>query len=104
MPESASTLSAQDLARLGDYLVERLSKALGKRRETSQRPLWTEEQVSEYLGVSVKTLYRMRTAEEIPFVRLKGEGKREIIRYVPRQIETWARAGGCKVRGRRRLR
>lgn len=97
MPESAPPFSPQDLARLGDYLAERVAEKLAERRDR----LWAEEEAAAYLGVSVATLYRMRTADEVPFVEIKAKGKkRPLIRYEPATLCAWARAGGCRVRGR----
>jgi len=98
VPGSAPALSAEDLARLGEYLAERVAEKLAERRDR----LWTEEQAAGYLGVSTATLYRMRTAGEVPYLELKAEGKkRPLIRYEPETLRAWARAGGCRVRGRK---
>ena len=99
MQDPAPALSPEDLTRLGDYLAGRVAGLLAERRDR----LWTEEEAAAYLGISPKTLYRMRTAGEVPYLTLSGEGKRPQIRYESSQLQAWAKAGGCKVRGRKRL-
>ena len=55
--------------------------------------------------INIKTapeLEKMRNSGEIPYVAVRGEGKRYSIRYEPEQVRSWARAGGCRRRKRGR--
>lgn len=47
--------------------------------------LWTIKDVSEYLGVPVKTLYGWRTRQYGPVARRVGKH----IRYRPEDVEAW---------------
>ncbi len=47
--------------------------------------LWTVQDVSEYLGVPVATLYQWRTTGYGPPARKIGK----YLRYKPEDVETW---------------
>jgi excisionase family DNA binding protein len=47
--------------------------------------LWTVDDVSDYLGVPVKTLYRWRCTGYGPIGRKVGKH----VRYKPADVETW---------------
>ncbi len=47
--------------------------------------LWTVQDVSDYLGVPVKTLYRWRTTGQGPTARRVGKH----LRYRPDDVEAW---------------
>jgi excisionase family DNA binding protein len=49
------------------------------------KPLWTVEQVSEYLQVPVKTLYQWRYNGYGPSARRVGR----YIRYRPEDVRSW---------------
>ena len=100
MPESPLPLAAPLLSGLAESVASRVVELLAGRPAR----LWTEEEAADYLGVSPRTLYRMRSAREIPHVLLKGDGNRELVRYEPDQIREWALSGGCRPRSDRRTR
>jgi predicted DNA-binding transcriptional regulator AlpA len=54
---------------------------------TGIEPLWTVEDVSAYLGVPVKTLYRWRYVGTGPKAARLGRG----LRYDPEDVRTWFR-------------
>jgi excisionase family DNA binding protein len=47
--------------------------------------LWTVQDVSDYLGVPVATLYQWRTTGYGPAARRVGK----YLRYKPEDVETW---------------
>ena len=97
------SLSPGDLAALADLTAAGVAERLAGEGGLSPGRLWTEEDCANYLGVSVPTVRRLRSAGQIPFVTLDGRGqKRGVVRFEPLQVAAWARAGGCRVRGRRR--
>lgn len=49
-----------------------------------EEPLWTTDQVAEYLNVSPKTIRNWQGKHAIPFVKLGGA-----VRYVPTVIRAW---------------
>jgi DNA-binding transcriptional MerR regulator len=51
--------------------------------------LWTEKKVSEYLGLSVRTLRRYRTVGGGPKY-FKGPGLKGAVRYRPSDVQDWA--------------
>ena len=56
-----------------------------------QDPLLTAEQVAEYLGLSVNTLYNMRVRGEGP-VAYKFGGRSGPLRYQRTDVENWLKA------------
>jgi DNA-binding transcriptional MerR regulator len=52
---------------------------------TSSERLWSIHDVSEYLGVPVKTLYQWRSTGYGPPARRIGKH----LRYKPRDVENW---------------
>lgn len=99
LPEKISRkepLATDALKQLADLLAERLVARLEEAREK----LWTEEEAAAFLRISPKTLWRMRSANEVPFLVLTGGKKRTIVRYEPTQLQTWARSGGCRSRSK----
>ena len=53
------------------------------------RGLWTPAQLAEFLGVSLKTVYRWTARCQIPHLLLNAGKRRETIRYRPAAIESW---------------
>lgn len=49
------------------------------------RPLWRAEDVAEYLGVPIKTLYKWRLEKHGPPCARIGRH----LRYVPAEVEAW---------------
>lgn len=53
---------------------------------TKDERLWTKAEVAEYLGVTTRTVERLR----IPRVQLPGTKRRPIVRFRPDQVKAWA--------------
>ncbi len=53
--------------------------------EKSMEKLWSVEDVAEYLGVPVATLYQWRTKDYGPKARRVGR----FLRYRPQEVESW---------------
>jgi len=47
--------------------------------------LWTYQQVAEYLGVPVGTVYAWVSQRRIPFIRISGR----CVRFDPEAINAW---------------
>ena len=58
---------------------------------TTVERLWTVEDVAEYLGLSVRTLYHWRVKGKGPAGTRIGKH----IRYVPEDVKTWFSKQGC---------
>jgi len=54
-------------------------------RDAAAQRLWTVEDVAEYLGIPVKTLYRWRTTGYGPAARRVGK----YLRYKPEEVVAW---------------
>ncbi len=55
----------------------------------AEQPLWTDEQVATYLGVSPKSLPRWRVeGRSPPFVKL-AYGRTGLVRYRPIDVINW---------------
>jgi hypothetical protein len=55
---------------------------------TKDERLWSVRETAEYLGISERTLRRLR----IPRVALPGRGRDPIVRYDPAQVKEWLEA------------
>ncbi len=121
-------LSPEDLDRLARIVVSRLAAELAPKlagevaAEIAARRdrLWTEKECAEYLGIKPGTLRCLVDSGKLPCVFLEGRqtpvkkrdpGKgdtagqrvpRQLRRFVPEQVATFSRNGGCdRIRGHR---
>ncbi|RJS19543.1 transcriptional regulator [Corallococcus sp. H22C18031201] len=51
---------------------------------------WGVERAAQYLGISVKTMYRLAADRKVPSYKVGGA-----LRFDPAVLRAWRAAGGC---------
>ncbi len=63
---------------------------------SSTQPLWTSQNVADFLQVSLRWVEKQRALGTLPCVPLPG---RRLVRYDPERVRAWALQRGTSGRG-----
>lgn len=80
-----TTLDPEDIAAVGDYVIEKLRPLLaGNGKASEPDTILDVPGLAEYLRVSNKWIYERVQFKEIPYTKVKG-----LLRFRKRDIDKW---------------